>query len=68
MRILIQALSSLLTCALSLAAAVCTPTRCGLLTGRSPSRIGQHGVRTTYSKPIIPKSRLTVASLLQQNG
>jgi arylsulfatase A-like enzyme len=36
------------------AAAVCTPTR--------------YGVLTTFSRPIIPESRLTVASLLQQQG
>ena len=50
------------------AAAVCTPTRYGLLTGRYPSRIGQYEVLQTFDPPIIPESRVTVASFLKNNG
>ena len=49
-------------------AANCTPTRYGFLTGRYPHRIGQFGVLNTFSPPIIPTSRLTLASFLKQNG
>jgi arylsulfatase A-like enzyme len=50
------------------AASNCTPTRYGVLTGRYPCRIGQFRVLNTYSRPIIPKERLTVASFLQRQG
>jgi arylsulfatase A len=50
------------------AAANCTPTRYGLLTGRYPFRIGQFGVLKTYSPPIIPSTQPTVASFLKQHG
>ena len=50
------------------AAAVCTPTRYGVLTGRYPFRIGQFGVLSFPSKPIIEKDRMTVASMLKARG
>ena len=43
-------------------AASCTTTRYGFLTGRYPHRIGQFGVLSTFSRPLIPETRLTLAS------
>lgn len=50
------------------AASVCTPTRYGVMTGRYPCRIGQYGVLSHFSPPIIENQRTTVASLLQAQG
>jgi len=50
------------------ASSVCTPTRYGVLTGRYPCRIGQFGVLSSFSKPIIEKERLTAPSLLRAHG
>lgn len=50
------------------AASVCTPTRYGVLTGRYPWRIGQFGVLSHDSKPIIEKERVTIAGMLQAQG
>ncbi|MCA9131949.1 MAG: arylsulfatase [Planctomycetales bacterium] len=50
-------------------AAVCTPTRYGLLTGRYcwRSRL-KSGVLGGYSEPLLEPGRSTVADLLQQQG
>jgi arylsulfatase A len=46
---------------------VCTPTRYGILTGRYCWRSSlQQGVLDGYSEPIIPKNRLTIASLVKK--
>ena len=49
--------------------AVCTPTRYGILTGRYAWRTKlQRGVLGGYSPPLIASDRLTVPTMLKQNG
>jgi arylsulfatase A-like enzyme len=49
--------------------AVCTPTRYGLLTGRYCWRTRlKTGVLGGYSKPLIDKSRTTIAAMLRASG
>lgn len=49
--------------------AVCTPTRYGVLTGRYSWRTRlQSGVCWGYSVPLIASGRMTVASLLREQG
>ncbi len=48
---------------------VCSPTRYGILTGRYAWRTRlQSGVLWSYDKPLIDSGRLTIASLLKENG
>lgn len=49
--------------------AVCTPTRYGILTGRYAWRTRlKRGVLGGWSKPLIKPDRMTVASMLKENG
>ena len=50
------------------AAPNCSPSRAGLLTGRSPSRCGIYNY-INYGSPMhLPTSETTIAKLLKQNG
>lgn len=50
-------------------AAVCTPTRYGLMTGRFLWRTYKgHSLAMPYDPPIIPPERLTLGDLMQEQG
>jgi arylsulfatase A-like enzyme len=49
-------------------AAVCSPTRYGLLTGRYCWRVLKQGVLGGYGRPLIETTRPTLASILKQQG
>ena len=50
------------------AAPLCSPARTGLLTGRTPSRVGVYSWIPGGHVMHMPKSEITVAKLLQQAG
>ena len=55
------------------ASSMCSPSRAGLLTGRSPMRIGIHDwIKEIYKKPLsnihLPDSETTIPELLGANG
>jgi arylsulfatase A len=50
------------------AAANCSPARTGLMTGRTPHRVGIHNWIPMDSPMHLRRTEITVAKLLQQNG
>jgi arylsulfatase A len=50
------------------AAANCSPSRCGLMTGRTPYRVGIHNWIPMYSPMHVRKREITIAALLRQAG
>ena len=50
------------------AAANCSPARTGLMTGRTPYRVGIHNWIPMFSPMHVRREEITVATLLRQNG
>jgi arylsulfatase A len=50
------------------AAANCSPSRTGLMTGRTPYRVGIHNWIPMFSPMHVRREEVTVATLLRQNG
>ncbi len=50
------------------AASNCSPSRTGLMTGRTPYRVGVHGAIPFNSPTHVRESEITIATLLQQTG
>ena len=50
------------------AAANCSPSRCGLMTGRTPYRVGIHNWIPMGSPMHVARSEITLATLLQKSG
>ncbi|MBC8325268.1 MAG: sulfatase-like hydrolase/transferase [Verrucomicrobia subdivision 3 bacterium] len=46
----------------------CSPSRTGLMTGRTPTRVGVHNWIPMLSPMHVPASEITIASILQQGG
>lgn len=50
------------------AAAVCSPARAGIMTGRTPYRIGVYNAIPFMSPAHLPQSEVTIATLLKKAG
>mgnify|MGYP003642231600 CR=1 FL=1 len=50
------------------AAAVCSPARTGLMTGRTPQRVGVYSAIPFFSPMHVPESEITIATLLRNAG
>ena len=46
----------------------CSPSRTGLMTGRTPTRVGIHNWIPMLSPMHVPASEITIASILQKGG